>query len=47
MSVNSVHGEIETTYGRVEFRAAANEQLDLKAEGSVSVRSPGFTPPGT
>jgi len=47
MSVNSVHGEIETAYGRVEFRAAANEQLDLKAEGLVSVRSPGFTPPST
>ena len=37
MSVNIIEGSLRTAGGDIPFRAAANEQLELKEGGSVSV----------
>jgi hypothetical protein len=47
MSVNTITGRLDTAEGSIEFRAAANEQLDLKAGEFVSVRKGGIVPPST
>jgi hypothetical protein len=46
LSVQDVGGTLNTPQGDIPFRIAANEQLDLEGDRLVSVRKPGFVPPG-